>query len=854
MKKSLKKLMAVLTAMSMSLSLFSFQALAAETNGTTEVESLPGGGKEVVDVIISIDGETTTTETAEGGDETESGANVKYESTETKDAEGNVINGQSSYDVANGTYGAQGGSEITTGQGGISDSDGIKVNVSLTAGGKDTATGNASQEPVVSGDTKESDEDGEYNYTSTTVKEQGSVTVTTKDVTVQDIVDVDNDENGKSDLTHVNSSTKPTASNEMYVETPTAAPEQYMPGNAPAEGDEYQFRSDSNYQFEFVGTGNNSFFRPAMVFTKPLTDEQKLEQYGNNFYNGAYIVDGYYTSTFVKWLDAEYRNTLAKNEDGSYVCDEQGYLLDKEGNRVLKNEQTMVGPDGKTYYLHRFDANGAANNVEGWFWDGEWVKELNSSTKYGAVWAGAQQLILVDKETGKAITAYNADITVKTRGGFGYNIENLEDSAYFSDEMAAQIRTIAANGYWGTETNEAGSLDAMKQMLLNAVDENGNKIFTEDELASLNDGVALTATQMAIWACSNEKDGVEFVNNHYVTNGGNGNVPKDKEAETKLVFKIYDYLLNLDPTAIENPTTADTIINADNFLKDMSITVIEKAMDHENNKNESNEDDAYVTDLSFALVVTPSTENGDDLVVKVVDPYGNVLASGRIAGENKEGETYDKLMADENGNYTLCGITMIEGNTNFNITLEGIQNLKEGVYLYTSEIETADPATTDDDYRSPSAVAIASGKHEVGVSMNIAIELSVEDEIVVTEHVWRSEWTSSGNGGGNVGGNDGDNGDVNGGDNVGSNDGDNGDVNGDDSVIITEDSVPLAPMPEIESEVEPEAELEEILDGEVPMAVVPKTGDASALWMLMSVLSGTGLAGVSILGRKKRED
>ena len=39
----------------------------------------------------------------------------------------------------------------------------------------------------------------------------------------------------------------------------------------------------------------------------------------------------------------------------------------------------MVGPDGKTYYLHRFDNNGVSNYVEGWYIDGKWVEELNET-------------------------------------------------------------------------------------------------------------------------------------------------------------------------------------------------------------------------------------------------------------------------------------------------------------------------------------------------------------------------------------------------------------------------------------------------------------------------------------------
>lgn len=43
-------------------------------------------------------------------------------------------------------------------------------------------------------------------------------------------------------------------------------------------------------------------------------------------------------------------------------------------------------------------------------------------------------------------------------------------------------------------------------------------------------------------------------------------------------------------------------------------------------------------------------------------------------------------------------------------------------------------------------------------------------------------------------------------------------------------------------------------DPDVPLADVPKTGDLSALWLALSALSGTGLAGVTFLGRKKHDE
>ena len=75
----------------------------------------------------------------------------------------------------------------------------------------------------------------------------------------------------------------------------------------------------------------------------------------------------------------------------------------------------------------------------------------------------------------------------------------------------------------------------------------------------------------------------------------------------------------------------------------------------------------------------------------------------------------------------------------------------------------------------------------------------------------------------------------------------------DDDVTITDEDVPLTALPDAEVPLT-EGPLSEIPEEEVPLAAVPKTGDMSVLWLALSALSGTGLAGVSLLGRKKRED
>jgi len=682
----------------------------------------------------------------------------------------------------NGYYVAEGGSELTLEE--VDMGEDVTVDVPLTdeeGKNQNTVVGGpeVGDDMGSKGDKPTSDKDGKYDYTDSKVHQQGSVTITTTEVLFSEKIDVEN-----TDLEHVVSDTTPTDNNDLvYADV---APDMYLPGYEgeilPPEGS-----LDDDYAYTYVGTGNTSKFVPAIVYTKPLDEAGKLAQYGEN----AYIKKNSITYYYVGCLPEEVKATIAYDENGGYILDEEGYILNKDGNRIFKEELTSVDPDGNTVYLHRFDKINNNYKVEGWFEDGEWQAELNGDESFSTIWAGPQQFILVD-DNGNVVTAYCADASTPTQDNFGYNVENLEDATYYSEEDAKMIRSIAANGYWGTKDG-FGSLEEMKKKLAEAG-------FTAEELASLNDGAALTATQMAIWSCSNKMSSIQFVNAFYSTWGiKNGvNIPETKEDEVKVMFKLYDYLMNLAPTDVEG-TTADTIINVDNFVDNMEVTVIEKAKDHENNNDDDHNNDAYVTNLTFALVVTPSTENGDDLVVKVVDAAGNVIASGRVAGEMTEEDKANgmvQLDRDEENNYTFSGITMIEGEQNFNLTLEGIQNLKEGVYLYSSEVDT-------DGTSSQTLVGVSSGERAVNVSMNIKFELDVKDTVVAHERVWRHETTREN------------------------------------------------PLPPAEYRLGFGVGQLEVIEEEVPLAAPPQTGDMSILWFAMIVMSGCGLCILNLLEKRK---
>ena len=810
MAKSIKRILAMVMVMAMFVSVLPMQALAAETEYSTETspEGLPTdkavttdtqtneAGNTVVTVTIQKD----TVGTLENGAELER-HETSVETVET-DENGNVIRSTGVID----------GEEIITN---ISPDPevGVEVAVPDEVGEENANSKEFGAVPeITTGDKKEGEDDTEYDQTTTTVI-PGEVTITTTEKELTEVVDHED-----TNLEYVHSEATPNDTNDLHYVG--AAPEHYLPGY---EGESVPPEMVEGFDYVYVGGGNTSIFTPAIVGSRPMTDDEKIAMYGEHWMNGAYIHKDYYTNLFLKHIDPEYRDTIAKNEDGSYKTDEEGFLLDVNGNRVFKGERTAVGPNGETTYLRRFDNYGDVQKVEGWFENGEWVKELNGKDGYYAAWSGVQQFVLVDGE-GNPITAYCADFMTPTQGGYGYNIENLEDADYYSEEEAARIRSIAANGYWGTSENE-GSLEYMKQQLLAAG-------FSEEELASLNDGLALTATQMAIWTCSNKMNGLKFVNAHYDKSGpddgrgsgdgwgpnaldqknqsyNGGKVPTDKEDDIELMFRIYDYLINLEGTEVTNKMN-DTVITKDNAIENMSVTVIEKAEGHENNQDDNDENDAYVANLSFALVVEPTGDEKESLKVTLITSDGREIV-GRICGD-MESDNEVLLDKDENDNYWFRNIVLTEGNQTFTLNLEGVQNLDKGVYLYSSEVRTEESESTS----SQTLVGMASGERGFDVTLDLKFDLDVQDKVVVEEHIWHNEYDP-----------------------------------------IAEPEVPEIPEePEEEPEppqifrLDPEAE-EEIPEEPVPLAAPVTTGDNSFLWILVVMMSVFGIVVINVSAKKK---
>lgn len=350
---------------------------------------------------------------------------------------------------------------------------------------------------------------------------------------------------------------------------------------------------------------------------------------------------------------------------------------------------------------------------------------------YVAQYDSVQQFVLVD-EAGNTVTTYCADLLTPAIDGYDYTVTDIENATYYGEENAAMIRTIALNGYWGSDPGEDeepafGSLAAVKKMMADSGE------FTDDEISRLNDGMAMTATQYAIWTYSNSMDKRVFVNAYYTVKASLSRGNAAPEADVDLIFKLYRYLITLPPVSIQENTTSNTIIDGEGLLEDVSVSVTDKPMEHPANQDADDSNDVYTVDLSLALDVAVKAGNGDDLVLMVMNG-DEVVAVGRIAGELGEGE---QQLAFENGKYVIPGLTLQEGNTEgIRIVLSGTQNLSRGVYLFVSETREVTSGSGETELESSqSMVGVAEGAHGVHAATLLGLDLDIDDAAIALMNI-----------------------------------------------------------------------------------------------------------------------
>ena len=441
------------------------------------------------------------------------------------------------------------------------------------------------------------------------------------------------------------------------------------------------------------------------------------------------------TTTETKRIAASDRTVTA--EMGDVTAGGQDGILETNGIKADVAEPDVGKTDQKTDLHHRADKDGVEFDPEGY--DFQWLGKygLESAIRVDAVkvdgdgtaspsdrWQ-AHQFVLVDKD-GNEHYVYCADFAVSPQAGFRYDMENVEDAGYYDSEAAAHIRAIARNGYWGTSEG-AGSLDAVKRMLMDAYnngeidrDNYGGLTTAWGFDTYLTDGMALAATQAALWTFGNSGDMMidredPFTSYYQAVGGKNWRELDDRE--WALTKALYDYLIS----QTEAPTHQNTLINENNFATDASLTVGQR--DGDTGK--------YEADLTFTLAVMPDAES-DDLLVHVV-VGGEVVETRRLAGDDS-GTQYGVIPRSGDGSYTLSGLKLAEG-VNIDLRLTGTQNIGEGVYLFTSEVST-EPVGYDGDgepvFSSQTFVGVESGRQSVDLSVSLNFTVNEAAAGVVT--------------------------------------------------------------------------------------------------------------------------
>ena len=320
----------------------------------------------------------------------------------------------------------------------------------------------------------------------------------------------------------------------------------------------------------------------------------------------------------------------------------------------------------------------------------------NFPARYDSV----QQFTLMDR-SGRPVTAYCADMSTHAAKGHSYKLTNLKDADYYTPAQAAHIYTAVQNGYFGTQSGY-GSLSAMKQKL------KASGQFTENEIAAINNGIAMTATQYAIWSHSNKMDGTVLTGVYHSQNGGAPSHSADPDT-TALIIKLYRFLASLP--AADSPTT---VINRKNFLSAVALTPRAKT------------ENGYRCSLDFTLSAAPAKQ--DDLIMHVVQGE-KVIASGRIAGNLQSGELAPAKV--QGSTYTFADIPLQEGAQTIQLLLTGSQTLQQGAYLLQPQDASA----------SQTMLCVAEGVRDVNVQMDIDFDLHIEDELLEAVRYFGSDFS-----------------------------------------------------------------------------------------------------------------
>ena len=315
--------------------------------------------------------------------------------------------------------------------------------------------------------------------------------------------------------------------------------------------------------------------------------------------------------------------------------------------------------------------------------------------------------VLKDKD-GNEFYGYCCDVATHANKGYLYEISNLEDETYYQgDNAESHIRAIAMNGFWGTSSG-IGSLESVQKVLKDyLVSEKGYaQEKAAKEAATLTEGQALAATQAAIWEYGNNGKSYSPYDSNVSKYDFNWNLI-DGTAGDKNVQNLYKALTSSNMTL---PRDTSTNILDTSDVVGSTITIGDKAVLAEGDDRNTDADtsnDVYNTSVSFTVALVPTDK--DDLEV-IVYQGGREVGRKSVTADNASSKT------DSSATYTLEGLKLQEG-LEVNLSLEGTQNLKKGVYLYTAKLGVD---------ASQTFVGVAEGDRTVALDVNMSFDVTDE--------------------------------------------------------------------------------------------------------------------------------
>lgn len=489
----------------------------------------------------------------------------------------------------------------------------------------------------------------------------------------------------------------------------------------------------------------------------------------------------------------------------------------------------------------------------------------------------AHQFVIWDYE-GKPHYVYCADLFTKPAENIQYGMTNIENATNYwandpdlNQETAKKVQAIALNGYWGTSGQNRGSLGSVKQMMKAAIQAGKITTITEKEVDKyLTDGIALAATQAAIWSYGTARDGAQSsvnVNDPFGAYNLNGALYKGHadwyfdETDERVAKALFDYLRGLD--GVEIPGITETNI------KGSSITVKSLEKDAQGNPivaetmdSDGNTAYKYKTDVSFVLDVKPSEVNGDLILTVFIE--GEEPKKYRLAGDDSVTK-YGVIKPDENDNYVIKDLVLADGQK-ITLNLSGVQDLGECAYLIRAQAN----GVTDTSL-SQTFIGLEETKRNLNLSFDLTFNVgqpivkvtesdSTTTEVISTvkrdwEKTSETKYTYK---------TPEDPKEPDTPDTPNTPNTPNTPSNPpttrtrrDRSTPISDTPTPLAGIPDDPT---PLAMLPEeqvplaILDEDVPLASVPATGDISGLWYGLTLFAGLGLMGMGARNGKKRKD